>query len=161
MKNINKRRVFYCLIISIIINGAFFFQQLSDHEHFKKQGIIKELYVKSLNKNETTFFQKAKYSTVAAIYFLTSKGDSIHALRKNIWAIQAKALEGIPYYLPLDSVIYDSKAPEKYELVSEFRNYSKAYSAVSYFLVGPIIFTVWLFLLTVVIEKGLARIKIK
>jgi hypothetical protein len=161
MKTLNKRRLFYCLVISIVINGAFFLRQLLAHRNFERQGIIRELYIKSLNKTEATFFQKAKYTSVAAIYFLTSNGDTIHDVTKNTWAMRAKALEEIPYYLPLDSVIYDRQSPKNYQMISEFRNYSKTYSAVSYFLVGLSIFTVWFYLMTVLFEKGLARFRSK
>ena len=161
MKSINKRRLFFCIIISALINGVFFFRQLYTHEHFEKQGIIKVLYVKSLNNNETTFSQKVKFTSVAAIYFIISKGDTIHDISKNIWGMQVKALKEIPFYLPLDSVIYDSKSPENFQLISEFRNYSKTNSVISYFIVGLIFFTVWFYLSAVIIEKLIARFRKK
>ena len=159
MKTINKRRLLYCIIISVITNGIFFITQLSSHRLFEKDGIIKELYVKSLNKDETTFLQKAKYTRVAKTFFITSQGDSIYDIRKNTWAMQADILEEINFYIPLDSVIYNSNNPKDYQLISEFKNYSTTYSVISYFIIGPIIFTIWLYFLTFIIAKGLERLR--
>lgn len=159
MKNINKRRLLYCIIISVITNGIFFIAQFSSHRLFEKDGIIKELYVKSLNKDETTFLQKAKYTRVAKTFFITSQGDSIYDIRKNIWAMQADILEKINFYIPLDSVIYNRNNPKDYQLISEFKNYSTSYSVISYFMIGPIIFTIWLYFLTFIIAKGLERLR--
>jgi hypothetical protein len=161
MKAINKRRLFFCIIFSVLINGAFYIRQLYKHRHFEKQGIIKELYVKRLNSSETTFYQKVKFTSVSSIYFITSTGDTIHDIMKNIWAVHVKVLKKIPFYLPLDSVIYDSEAPENFQLISEFRNYSKMYSIISYFLVGPFFFTVWFYAFAVIIEKIIARFRKK
>jgi hypothetical protein len=56
MRAINKRTLLFCVIISVIINTSFYVQSYSAHEILKKQGIISELYVKSLSVDETTFF---------------------------------------------------------------------------------------------------------
>ena len=134
MKTINKRKLLYCILISFLINGIFFINQLLEHRLLQKGGIIKELYVKSLNKDEATFFQKVKYTSVAKTYFITSKGDSITDITKNIWAIQVEALN---FYVPLDSIIYDRNNPKDYQLISEFRTYSIAYAALAYFIISP------------------------
>ncbi len=159
MKTINKRRLLYCIIISVITNGIFFITQLSSHRLFEKDGIIKELYVKSLTKDESTLLQKAKYTRVAKTFFITLQGDSIYDIRKNTWAMQADILEEINFYIPLDSVIYNSNNPKDYQLISEFKNYSTRYSVISYFIIGPIIFTIWLYFLTLIIAKGLERLR--
>ena len=161
MEIINKRRLSYCIIISFLINGIFFINQLSEHRLLKEAGIIKELYVKSLNKDEATFFQKVKYTSVAKTYFITSEGDSIYDIRKNIWAMQVEALKGINFYVPVDSIIYDSNSPKDYQLISEYRNYSTTYSSLAYFIIGPIIFSAWLYLLTFLLEKGFAKFRTK
>jgi hypothetical protein len=159
MKTINKRRLLYCIILSLIINGLFFVLQYSSHEFFTKDGIIKELYVKSLKKNESTFLQKAKYTRVAKTFFITSTGDTVFEIRKNTWAMQVDKFEEMNFYIPLDSVIYNPNNPEDNQLISEFKNYSIGYSVLSYFIIGPIIFTIWLYLLTFIIAKGLERHK--
>jgi hypothetical protein len=159
MKTINKRRLFYCLVISIILNGVFYFQQLQEFKLFSKQGIIKELYIKSVANNETSFFQKVKYTKVAETYFVTAKGDTIYNIGKNIWAMQVDALDELNFYLPLDSVIYDNHNPKDYQLISEFRNYSKTYNVIIFFLIGPLIFTVWFYFMTIIIEKGITRLR--
>ncbi len=159
MKTIKKRRLLYCFIISVITNGIFFITQLSSHRLFEKDGIIKELYVKSLNKDERTFLQKAKYTRVAKTFFITSQGDSVYDIRKNTWAMQADILEEINFYVPLDSVIYNRNNPKDYQLISEFKNYSTRYSVISYFIIGPIIFAIWLYFLTFIIAKGLERLR--
>ncbi len=159
METFNKRSLFYCFIISVILNSTFFFQQLFDYRLFKKQGIITALYVKSLNENETTFFQRAKYTKVAKIYFVTSKGDTIHNLTKNTWSMQVDALDEINFYMPLDSVIYDKNNPKDYQLISEYRNYSSTRSAIAYFIVGLIMFTVWFYFMAFIVKKGLSRLR--
>ena len=112
-----------------------------------------------MNKNEATFLQKAKYTRVAKAYFITSNGDSIYDIRKNIWAMQVDALEGINFYVPLDSVIYDKNNPKNYQLISEFRNYSTTSNILAYFVVGLIFFSVWIYFLTVILEKGIERFR--
>jgi hypothetical protein len=141
------------------LNGTLFFQQLFDFQLFNKQGITTELYVKSLTKNETTFFQRAKYTKVAQTYFVTLKGDTIYNITKNTWAIQVDVLDEMNFYLPLDSVIYDKKNPKDYQLISEFRNYSTVRIAIAYFIVGLIMFTIWLYFMTVILTKGLAKLR--
>jgi len=159
MKTINKRRLFYCFIISVILNSTFFFRELFDFRLFNKQGIITELYVKSLNNNESTFTQRAKYTKVAKIYFVTSQGDTIYDIRKNYWAMQVDALDEMNFYLPLDSVIYDKANPKDYQLISEFRNYSTTFSFIGFFVVGLIMFTFWFYLMTEIFKKGLSRLR--
>lgn len=159
MKSINKLKLFYCFIIAVILNGAFFFQQLCDFRLLNKQGVITELYVKNLTKNETTFFQRAKYTKVAKIYFVTLKGDTIYNITKNTWAMTVDALDEINFYAPLDSVIYDKNNPKDYQLISEFRNYSISRSAIAYFIVGLAIFTFCFYFMTVIFKKGLTRLR--
>jgi len=153
----NKRLFSYCLVISLIINTIFFLRQLASFKEFKENGIVKELYVKSLNENESTFFQRAKYTKVAKMYFVTTKGDTIHSIGKNIWAMQINELDEINLYLPLDSVIYNKNKPNNYRLISEFRNYSTTYSAFSYFFVGLSVFTIWFYLMAFIINKALSK----
>ncbi len=158
MKAINKRILLFCIIISVIVNGIFFTTQLSNHRLFEKDGIIKVLYVKSLNKDEATPLQKAKYTRVAKTLFITSNGDSIYDIRKNTWAMRADILEELNFYIPWDSVIYNRNNPKEYQLIAEYRNYSKTYSVLSYFVFGPILFTIWLYFLTIIISKVFERL---
>lgn len=153
----NKRLFSYCLVISLILNAIFFLRHLISFKEFKKNGIVKALYVKSLNKNETTFFQRAKYTKVAKMYFVTTTGDTIHAIGKNIWAMHINELDEINLYLPLDSVIYNKNKPNNYQLISEFRNYSTTYSAFAYFFVGLSVFTIWFYLMAFIINKALSK----
>lgn len=148
MKNINKRRLFLCVIISIILNSFFFFRQLYEFEFFNEQGMVTVLNVKSLGKNESTFFQRAINSKVAKTYFITATGDTIYDVRKNIWAFEIDALDSLNFYLPLDSVIYNKNNPKDYQLISQFRNYSMTFSFVSYFIIGVSLFAICFYVLT-------------
>ena len=159
MKFIDKQRLLYCVILSFIINGIFFLNKYYEHKIFKENGIIKELNVKSLNKNETTFFQKAKYTKVAKTYFVTSNGDTIFDIRKNIWAMQVDILETIDLYLPLDSIIYNKLKPSDYQLLSVYRTYSKTHSSIAYFIIGPIIISVWLYGMSHIVGLFVLRIR--
>jgi hypothetical protein len=159
MRIINKRRLLYCFIISFVTNGIFFVTQLSRHRLFEKDGVLKELYVKSLSTEETTFIQKAKYKRVAKTFFITSEGDSIYDIRKNTWGIQSDVLEEINCYIALDTVIYNRNNPREYQLISEFKNYSTSYSGALYFIIGPIVFTIWFYFLTCFIAKGLEKLR--
>lgn len=113
--------------------------------------------MKSLNENESTFFQRVKYTKVAKMYFVTTTGDTIRSIGKNIWAMQINELDEINLYLPLDSVIYNKNKPNNYQLISEFRNYSKTYSAFAYFFVGLSVFTIWFYLMAFIINKALSK----
>ena len=161
MKNINKRRLLFCIIISFVINGTLFIKGYYDHSILSENGIIKALYVKSLTDKETTFIQKAKYTKVAKTYFVTNSGDSIFNTRKNIWAFQVDALEELNFYIPLDSVIYNKNQPNDYQLISEFRNYSTQYSLISYFLIGSLFFSAWLYFMVTIFKKGIAEFRRK
>ena len=155
MIRLNKKRLFYCIMISLILNGLFFLKQLIDHQKFTKEGIISVLNVKSLNKQEATFFQRAKYTHVAKFFFVTNQGDTIYGIRKNTWAMGANLtdeFENLPLYLPLDSVIFKRQNPKDYQLISEYKNYSIIYSSIAYFLIGPLIFTIWLYFLVYFIK---------
>lgn len=147
MRNINKRRLLICVIISIIFNSFFFFRQLIEFEFFNEQGIVTVLYVKSLEKNESTFFQRVKNSKVAKTYFITAKGDTIYDVRKNIWALEIDALDSLNFYLPLDSIIYSKNNPKYYQLISQYRNYSMTFSFVSYLIIGVCLLTIWFYLI--------------
>ena len=161
MKNINKRRLLFCIIISFVINGTLFIKGYYDYSTLSENGIIKVLYIKSLTDNETTFIQKAKYTKVAKTYFVTDNGDSIFNTRKNIWAFQVEALEELNFYLPLDSVIYNKNKPNDYQLISEFRNYRIKYSLLSYLLYGPLFLSAWLYFMVSIFKKGLTDFRRK
>ena len=156
MKNLNKRRLLFCTIISFVINGTLFIQGHYSHSILSENGVIKALYIKSLTDKETTFIQKAKYTKVAKTYFVTENGDSIFNTRKNIWAFQVEALEELNFYLTLDSVIYNKNKPNDYQLISEFRNYHTKYSLMSYLLFGPLFLSAWLYFMVSIFKKGIA-----
>lgn len=147
LSKINKKQAFICFLIAIGLNGYWFFSKWRDHEIFKNQGVKTTLYVKSLEADEVTFFEKIKYTSVAKTFYISANGDTIFKKGKNIWKSQFEFLAKTKIFLPLDKVIYDKKHPENSQLISEFRTYSNTYQVVSYFVVGPIFFTVFLYLL--------------
>jgi hypothetical protein len=147
LSKINKKQAFICFLISFGLNGYWFFSKWRDHEIFKNQGVKTTLYVKSLEGDEVTFFEKLKYTSVAKTFYISAKGDTIFNRSKNSWKIQFEFLANSKMFLPLDQVVYDRKHPENSQLMSEFRTYSTTYQAVSYFAIGPIFFTILLYLL--------------
>jgi len=155
MNRLNKKRLSYCIMISLLLNGLFFLRQLIDHQKFTKDGITSVLNVKSLNKHEATFLQRAKYTHVAKVFFVTTQGDTIYDIRKNTWALSTNLtdeFENLSLYLPLDSIIFNKQNPKDYQLISEFKNYSIIYSSFAYFLITPLIFTIWLYFLVYFIK---------
>lgn len=147
MNILNKKRLAFCVVISLFLNTLFFFIQSIDHQKLSADGITSVLYVKSVNKNETTLLERAKYTHVAKVFFITNQGDTIYDTRKNTWAMSSNVtdeLENLSVYLPLDSVIFNKQNPRAYQLISEFKSYSITYNSFVYFLIGPMIFTIWL-----------------
>ena len=147
LSKINKKQAFICFLIAIGLNGYWFFSKWKDHEIYKNQGVKTTLYVKSLEGDEVTLFEKLKYTSVAKTFYVIANRDTIYNKGKNIWKTQFEFLANTNIFLPLDQVIYDRKHPENSQLISEFRTYSNTYQVVSYFVVGPIFFTVFLYLL--------------
>jgi hypothetical protein len=158
LSKINKKQAFICFLIAIGLNGYWFFSKWKDHEIYKNQGVETTLYVKSLEGDEVTFFEKLKYTSVAKTFYIVANGDTIFNRSKNSWKTQFEILSSTKVFLPLDQVVYDKKHPENSQLISEFRTYSIVYQAVSYFGVGPIFVTIFLYLLFTFIKT--ARLKL-
>ncbi len=161
MKPLNKLRLLVCIGIAFIINTGIFISQYNEHSSFQTNGITQVLFVKGLRKHEATFAQKFKYTKVAKIYFITTKGDTIFDFTKNTWAYDTDVLEDINMFLPIDSVIYDSNNPKDYQKISEYRSYSMRRDVLWQLLFGSVFFTVWLYVLTTVVSKGIAKFKNK
>jgi hypothetical protein len=99
------------------------------------------LYVKSLNSNETTFWQRAKYTKCASTFFITQNGDTISEISKNYWGMGNKIFFKLNLYAPIDSVIYNKIIPQKKQLIWDFRAYSLTYSIIGHWLVTPLFFS--------------------
>ena len=145
---LNKKIVFISLGFAVLINTSLFIYQFLKHQTFLDNGIKTVLYVKSLPKKH--FFQNNN----ADIYYVNQSGTKFKDCIKNTWANHNYELENIKTFLPLDSVIYLKNKPNEYQLVNEFNTYSVAFSAVSYFLVGNIFFTIWIYLVVFKIKSN-------
>lgn len=153
MKKINKNRLIFSLLLGLSLGIYFFYSQYSDHQNLEKNGIIKPLYVKSLKDNEVTFFQKAKYTSVAKTYFKIDDKDSIVTVQKNIWALEVDVFKDFNFYLVLDSVIYAKNKPQEFQLLSNFKNYSIVYSIGMGLIFGSIFMIVWIYLALTILNK--------
>ena len=161
LSKINKKQAFICFLISFGFNGYWFFSKWRDHETLKIQGVKTTLYIKSLEGNEITLFEKIKYTSVAKTYYIITNGDTIFNRSKNSWKSQFEFLANSKMFLPLDQVVYDRKHPENSQLMSEYRTYSTTYQAVSYFVIGPIFFTIFLYLLFSYFRKIRSKFNMK
>lgn len=143
---INKKQVFICFLIAFGLNGYWFFSKWKDHEIFKNQGVKTTLYVKSVEGDEVTFFEKIKYTSVAKTFYIIANGDTIYNNRKNIWKSQLAFLPNTKIFLPLDRIIYEKHNAKNYQLLNEFQSYSIGYQVISYLMFGPLFLTFFIYL---------------
>lgn len=141
MRRIFKSRIFQSIFISILMGGSFFYEDYSLHKDLKNNGVATKLYVKSLNSDETTFWQRAKYTKCASTYFVTQNGDTISEISKNFWGMGNKILFKFNFYAPIDSVIYNKNSPLKKQLIRDFRAYSLTYSILGHGIFTPLFFS--------------------
>ena len=141
MRGIYKYRIFLCVSISILMGASFFYESYSFHKELKDNGLTTALYVKSLNSNETTFWQRAKYTKCASTFFITQNGDTISEISKNYWGMGNKIFLKLNFYAPIDSVIYNKNSPLQKQLISDFRAYSLTYSILAHGVVTPLFFS--------------------
>jgi hypothetical protein len=145
LSRINKKQVFLSFLIAILCNSLLFISGYNKHQLLKEKGVRATLYIRPLTENETTFFDKLKYTAVANTFFINSKGDTIFEKCKNIWRHQFEFLEDSKMYLPFDQVIYDKNNAKNYQLINDFQHYSITYQAISYSLIGPLFLTVFIY----------------
>jgi hypothetical protein len=153
MSRINKPRLVFCTILSILASVYWYLDFESTHQRFKNSGVITVVYIKDAAKNEVTWSQRFKYTWVAKLYFVTSKGDTIRDFTKNRWAVETKELKDLPLYLPLDSVVYDKNNPKDFQFIAEYRNYSPLYNGIMYFIFSPLFFTAWTYIMLHFLDK--------
>ena len=144
MRRIYKYRIFLCVSISILMGASFFYESYSFHKDLKDNGLTTALYVKSLNSNETTFWQRAKYTKCASTFFVTQNGDTISEISKNYWGMENKIFFELNFFAPIDSVIYNKNFPLKKQLIWDFRAYSLTYSIFGHGVITPLFFSFFL-----------------
>jgi len=150
---INKKILVLSILLSVLLNLYWYRNQIENHSRLESDGITRQLYIKPDTENESTLFQKFKFTKVAKIYFTTIQGDTISKFVKNIWTSDIEVLQTMPYYLPLDSVRYNRSDPSDFQYISEFNRFSTVSILPFYFPFGLVFTTVWFYFLLLIIKK--------
>lgn len=161
LKPFSRKRALLAFVISIFLNGYFFISSYTEHANYKKNGVVTDLYVKSLGDKEVSFTERLNYTKVALVHYYTKDSVKYSGKRKDIWGMHVKGLETLPEALPLSKVIYDKHHPENYILLDEFNNYSLGYSIISNGLIGLLFIGFWFYVAVSIIVKVRGKGKLK
>ncbi len=116
-------------VISLFINGGFYFSKNNLYENLRRNGTTTQVYSKFLGRKGTPWYYGKPASD---FFFVSDRGDTVRGREPALTAGRFSTEN----YLPTKKAVYLPNDPNKFMFLDDFELYSDTFNKAMYFGAG-------------------------